>query len=96
MQFDLEIYTETVFTYEKTALDKTIDVDVTDIPDIPLRAYGTYLGYMGSTTALYRYRISLWGGLWGTFAHISFDAVPPEKYAAEHPEYYNEQIKIVK
>ncbi len=90
MQFHLEIYTETVFTYDETVLDKVIDVDVIDTPDIPFRAGTTYLAYRGTDYAKYRYRMSeSEHTVWGTWAHTFFRAVPPEQYANAHPEYYN-------
>lgn len=93
LQFNLEIYTEKVFTYNHSSLVKLIDVDVTDIPDIPFRSAGTRLAYEGMATykARQRYRMTTRSSLWGLWGHTHFIILPPKKYAEEHPEWYNEK-----
>ena len=91
MQFDLEIYAEEVFTYNDSPMVKLIDVDVTDVPDIPIRSAGTYLGYDGTATykAQQRYRTTSRSEAWGLWGHSHFAILPPETYAEQHPEWYN-------
>ncbi len=97
MQFDLEIYTEDVFTYNEDAIVKLIDVDVKDVPDIPIRSGGTFLAHstMASYTARQRYRMAAWGEYWGLWGHTHFAILPPATYAEAHPEWYNaEQTQL--
>ncbi len=93
LQFDLEIYAEEVFTYNKAQTVNLIDVDVTDIPDIPIRCAGTRFAYEGMATykARQRYRMSTKNEWWGLWGHTHFLILPPKKYAGEHPEWYNEK-----
>ena len=105
LQFDLEIYAEDVFTYSKDSTFKLIDVDVTDIPDMPIRSAGTRCAYEGGASvptkfpnkpmstyqARQRYRITTKSESWGLWGHTHFLILPPKKYAEEHPDWYNEK-----
>ena len=91
LQFNLEIYTDTLYTYDEVKTEKLIDVDITDIPDIPHRSGSTYLtgGGTASFQQLARYRIRGYNdgvGLWG---HTHFMMLDPNKYAEAHPNWFN-------
>ncbi len=93
LQFDLEIYTEDVFKYNTTSTFKLIDVDVTDVPDIPIRSAGTRFAYedMADYKARQRYRMTSRWSSWGLWGHTHFLILPPSKYAKDHPDWYNEK-----
>ena len=93
LQFNLEIYTETVYTYDQPACKNLIDVDYTDVPDIPIRSAGTRFAYedMATYQARQRYRMTSRWSSWGLWGHTHFHILPPEKYAKEHPDWYNEK-----
>ncbi len=87
-QFNLEIFTEDVFTYDTVKEKKLVALDWTDIPDIPNRTGGSYVSQQ-SVTGTYRYRQNRWQSGWGLWGHSHFDILPTEVYLAAHPDWYN-------
>lgn len=91
-QFNLEIYTEHVYTYDTPSADKLIDVDLVDLPDIPVRSGGTYLrdsSAGASKEAASRYRTRGVAATWTTFGHTMLDTLTPSEYGTTNPEYFN-------
>lgn len=90
-QFGLEIYADDVYEIQKTDSAKLVDIDWTDIPDIPFRCGGnsfTWYGTMENMSRL-RWRTNMDG--WGMSTHTYFiNILPPSKYLADHPDWYND------
>ncbi len=93
-QFDLEIFSYDVFTYDTLKTQYLLDIDWTDIPDIATRDGGTYL----TTISAYqrRYRMGTKGTRFGEFGHSNFRTLPPETYWYDHPDWYNNPDDIDK
>jgi len=89
-QFDLEIYTTEVFTYKEVSSAKLIDVEITDIPDIPQRSGGTFLAEKAGLKALARYRMREYTENVGAWGHQQMTILDKTKYLDAHPEWYNE------
>ena len=91
-QFNLEIYTEHVYTYDTPSADKLISIDLVDIPDIPVRSGGTYLrdpSAGASKEAASRYRTRDVAATWTSFGHTMLSTVTVAEYGETHPEYFN-------
>ncbi|MDR1093808.1 MAG: DUF4838 domain-containing protein [Clostridiales bacterium] len=88
-QFRLRIYTASVFDCERTAEAKLADLDLTDIPDIPLRTGGTALVWYRSETEMSRYRMKNMEQVWGLTGHSHFIVLPQEKYFTTNRDWYN-------
>ncbi len=92
LQFNLEIFSDTVFTYDETDRVKLIDVDYTDVPDIPFRTGGTYLTYpgQGGTEVRYnRYKMRSHWSYFKTWGHSHLDILKPSVYWNDHPDWFN-------
>ncbi len=88
-QFDLEIYTKDIFSYEKTMNANLISLDLTDVPDIATRQGGIYIT-RNDSMAQYRYRMGRKAAGWGLYGHSQFTVLPPATYLAAHPSWYND------
>lgn len=89
-QFGLENYGEKVYKIEKTEKAKLVDLDWTDVPDIPFRCGGNIYTYYGTTETMSRMRMRTTGDGWGLVTHTYFTILPPSKYLADHPDWYDD------
>lgn len=90
-QFGLEIYAEDIFRIYPTSEAKLINVDLTDLPDIPVRNGGiTHYSWYGSQKYMCRMRLRNMEELWGLRGHTYFTILPPEKYLEAHPDWYDD------
>lgn len=99
-QFGLEIYAEDIFRIYGTKEAKLIDVDWTELPDIPVRnGGGTKLSWYGSEKYMTRMHFRNVSEFWELWGHTYFTILPPSKYLAEHPDWYddaNDPLEICK
>ena len=83
---DLKLYTSDCYTYETKSVIKMRKFDEMTVPDIDMRDHSSTR--MDTT---YKMRLRYYGGevrrLGNTHTH--FIILPPEKYYAEHPDWYN-------
>lgn len=96
--FNLEIYTEKVYTYDKKPFVLN-DLFIEDKPDIPMRTLGIYPVHlekrapgMGNKRYCYRLRLRQMDEGWGINNHSFFRVLPPSKYKDEHPDWYDESV----
>lgn len=96
--FNLEIYTETCYTFDKKPLVFN-DLVIVDKPDLPMRTLGMYPVHLekrapgtGNKRYCYRLRLRQMDEGWGINNHSYFRVVPPAKYKDEHPDWYNEKV----
>lgn len=92
-QFGLEIYAEDIFRIYPTSEAKLIDVDWTDMPDIPVRNGGvaSYSWY-GSEKYMSRMRFRNMEEFWGLRGHTFFVVLPPDEYLEAHPDWYDDPV----
>ena len=89
-QFGLEIYGDDVYKITKTGNAKLLDINWTDIPDIPNRIGGAgYYSWYGTTEFMSRMRLRDMTVYWGLRGHSYFTILPPSQYIAEHPDWYD-------
>ncbi len=89
-QFGLEIYGVETWEIQQTDKAKLVDLDWTDVPDIPMRnGGGSYVWYK-STANMSRMRVRNITDGWGLATHTFFLILPPGKYVAEHPDWYDD------
>lgn len=89
-QFGLEIYGVETWEIQKTDSAKLVDLNWTDVPDIPMRnGGGSYVWYT-STANMSRMRMRNITDGWGLATHTYFTILPPSKYLADHPDWYND------
>ena len=89
-QFGLEIYGDDVYKIRKTSDAELLDIDWTDIPDIPNRIGGAgYYSWYGTTEFMSRMRLRDMTTFWGLRGHSYFTILPPSEYLADHPEWYD-------
>jgi lipoprotein len=93
-QFGLKIYTEDVFYIDETENEKLVDLNWTDVPDIPFRSGGITLGYWGTEKYMTRMRIRNISDGWGLSRHTHFIVIDPYKYSGEqYDDWFSEQKK---
>lgn len=106
MHFDFDTYNKECYSIKNGVKDlKLMNYDVTDIPDIAMRARGGAL-YASSTETndvMYSYRMRYTDAYWkrslliypgteqvgGTADHNSLEYLPPEQYLASDPEFFS-------
>ena len=91
-QFDLEIYGDDVYEITKTKEAKLVDIDWTDVPDIPFRCGGISYGWYGTTEYMSRMRWDVMSEGWGLVTHTYFVILPPSEYLADHPDWYDDPV----
>lgn len=89
-QFGLEIYGEDVYEITKTEKAKLVDLDWTDIPDIPFRCGGNSYTWYGTTKTMSRMRMRTMNEGWGLVTHTYFQILPPSEYLEEHSDWYDD------
>lgn len=90
-QFGLEIYGEDCYRIYPTTEAKLLDIDWTDLPDIPVRNGGmTSLSWYTSTEYMSRMRLRNMEEFWMLRGHTFFTILPPSKYLADHPDWYDD------
>lgn len=89
-QFGLEIYGVETWEIEQTDRARLVDLDWTDVPDIPMRSGSTSYTWYKSLTNMSRMRVRNIDDGWGLATHTYFVILPPSKYVAEHPDWYND------
>ena len=89
-QFGLEIYGEDIYEITQTTNAKLADLNWTDVPDVPFRCGGTSYAWYGTTEYMSRMRWDTMTEGWGLASHSYFVILPPEKYLADHPDWYND------
>ena len=91
-QFDYEYYSDGEIYIEKDIVEeKLLNVTIKERPDFDYRLTNYGEAWFDKTIAR-RSRFDPSGDLWVTFNdtqyHTSFDIVPPDEYATEHPDWY--------
>ena len=89
-QFDLEIYGQEIYEIQSTEKAKLVDLDWTDVPDIPFRCGGNTYSYYGTTEYMSRMRWRNMSDGWGLVTHTYFEILPPSKYLEAHPDWYDD------
>ena len=89
-QFGLEIYGEDVYEITKTTDAKLVDLNWTDVPDVPYRCGGISYSWYGTTEYMSRMRWDTMTEGWGLASHSYFVIMPPSEYLADHPDWYND------
>lgn len=89
-QFGLEIYGEDVYEIRQTTDAKLVDLNWTDIPDIPFRCGGISYSWYGTTEYMSRMRWDVMSEGWGLVTHTYFKILPPSEYLADHPDWYDD------
>lgn len=97
--FNLVIYTEDVFTFDKKPLKFYTWVNQ-EKPDLPMRALGIYPVHLerrypgeGNKRYCYRMRLRQMDEGWGINNHTYFRILPPAIYKEAHPEWYDPAVK---
>lgn len=89
-QFGLEIYGVETWEIGQTDKAKLVDLDWTDVPDIPMRNAGSSYVWYKSMANMSRMRCRNITDGWGLATHTYFLILPPSKYVAEHPDWYDD------
>ena len=90
-QFGLEIYADDVYQIYPTSNAKLLDLDWTDLPDIPVRNGGVgQKSWYGTTEYMTRMKFRNMGEFWGLTGHTFFTILPPSEYLADHPDWYDD------
>lgn len=92
--FGLEFFTPDVWTIDRKRDVAFAEINLSEKPDIPLRAIGIYplhdehAGFPLLPGAL-RMRVRGMADGWGLCNHSYFRILPPAEYAAAHPDWYS-------
>lgn len=89
-QFGLEIYGEDVYEIRKVTDAKLVDLNWADIPDIAFRCGGISYSWYGTMEYMSRLRWDVMSEEWGLVTHTYFSILPPAKYLADHPDWYDD------
>lgn len=89
-QFGLEIYGEDVYEITQTTDAKLVDLNWTDVPDVPFRCGGISYSWYGTMEYMSRMRWDNMTEGWGLASHSYFVIMPPSEYLADHPDWYND------
>ena len=90
-QFGLEIYGDDVYEIRKEDTAKLVDLNWTDVPDIAFRCGGNSFSWYGTREYMSRMRWRTNMDGWAMSTHTYFiNILPPSKYLADHPDWYND------
>lgn len=89
-QFGLEIYGQDIYEIRKTTDAKLVNLNWTDIPDIPFRTGGISYSWYGTMEYMSRMRWDIMSDGWGLVTHTYFRILPPSEYLTEHPDWYDD------
>lgn len=90
-QFGLEIYADDVYRIYPTTEAKLLDLDWTDLPDIPVRNGGVgEKSWYGTMEYMTRMKFRNMEEFWGLRGHTFFTILPPSEYLEEHPDWYDD------
>ena len=111
IHFNFDTFTKEHYSLDTGVKDiKLMNYDVTDIPDIPIRARGgpLYAATTDTDEVMYSYRLRTTDAYWkrslpiypgtdktgGAADHNSLEYLPPETYGAQYPEFYSSKNSV--
>lgn len=90
-QFGLEIYGDDLYKIYPTQNVQLLNLDWTDIPDIPVRNGGVGpLSWYGTMEYMSRMKFRNMEEFWGLRGHTFFTILPPSEYLDSHPDWYDD------